>query len=65
MTEAEMRRKLALLQIEHRDLDHAIGALSEKEGAFHLQLARMKKRKLFLKDQIAILEDWLTSDIIA
>lgn len=65
MTEEEMRKRLAALRIEHRDLDAAINALSAADGSDHLQIARLKKRKLGLKDQIAIIEDYLTPDIIA
>ena len=60
-----MRRRLALLKTEHRDLDAAIYALSAADSQDQLQIARMKKRKLRLKDQIAMIEDYLTPDIIA
>jgi len=63
--ETEMRKRLAGLRIEHRDLDAAIGALSAVDSQDQLQIARLKKRKLKLKDQIAIFEDYLTPDIIA
>ncbi len=63
--EAEMRRRLALLRTEHRDLDAAIYALATADSRDQLQIARMKKRKLKLKDQIAAIEDFLTPDIIA
>lgn len=65
MTEEEMRKRLAALRIEHRDLDAAIDALSGANTGDQLQIARLKKRKLRLKDQIALLEDYLTPDIIA
>src|SRR5688500_5767303 len=65
VTEEEMRKRLAILRIEHRDLDAAIAALSAADSQDQLQLARLKKRKLRLKDQIAIIEDYLTPDIIA
>ncbi len=65
MTEDEMRKRLAMLQVEHRDLDIAISALVESGGPDQLQVARLKKRKLLLKDQIAHIEDYLTPDIIA
>lgn len=65
VTEEEMRRRLLQLQVEHRDLDAAIAALSEAGGQDQLQVARLKKRKLRLKDQIAMIEDYLTPDIIA
>lgn len=65
MTEEEMRKRLAALRSEHRDLDTAIAALAQSGGPDQLQVARLKKRKLKLKDQIAIIEDYLTPDIIA
>jgi hypothetical protein len=65
VTEEEMRKRLATLRIEHRDLDAAISALSGTDSHDQLQIARLKKRKLRLKDQIAIFEDYLTPDIIA
>jgi hypothetical protein len=65
VTEEEMRKRLAALRIEHRDLDAAISALSAVDNRDQLQIARLKKRKLRLKDQIAIFEDYLTPDIIA
>jgi hypothetical protein len=65
VTEDEMRKRLAVLKVEHRDLDAAISALSAAESQDQLQIARLKKRKLRLKDQIAIFEDYLTPDIIA
>lgn len=65
MTEDEMRKRLAALLVEHRDLDIAISALVESGGPDQLQVARLKKRKLRLKDQIAHIEDYLTPDIIA
>lgn len=65
VTEEEMRKRLAGLRIEHRDLDAAIAALSGAGGQDQLQIARLKKRKLKLRDQISIIEDYLTPDIIA
>lgn len=69
MNEGELRKKLELLRTEHRDLDAAIAALTEagERTGFvdQLQIARLKKRKLRLKDQIAIIEDELFPDIIA
>lgn len=65
MTEQEMRKRLAQLRIEHRDLDAAIAALGETGTGDQLQMARLKKRKLLLRDQIAMIEDYLTPDIIA
>ncbi len=65
MNEEEMRRRLEALRVEHRDLDAAIDALSAAGPADQLQIARLKKRKLRLKDQIALIEDYLIPDIIA
>ena len=53
------------LREEHRDLDAAIEALREAGQADQLQLQRLKKRKLLLRDKLARLEDQLTPDIIA
>lgn len=64
MTEDEMRKRLEVLRIEHRDLDAAIAALAGNPAA-QLQVARLKKRKLALKDQISRIEDALIPDIIA
>jgi hypothetical protein len=63
--EAELKARLSLLLQEHRDLDAAIAALAQAPGVDALQLARLKKRKLRLKDEIRILEDMLIPDIIA
>lgn len=60
-----MRQKLAQLRLEHHDLDVAINALLSSGGHDQLQLARMKRRKLMLKDQISMIEDYLIPDIIA
>jgi len=65
LSEEEMRKRLAALRIEHRDLDAAIAALTAAGSGDQLQIARLKKRKLRLRDQIAIVEDYLTPDIIA
>ena len=65
MGEEEIRKRLTALRIEHRDLDAAIAALSATEPSDQLRVARLKKRKLRLRDQMAILEDYLTPDIIA
>jgi hypothetical protein len=69
MNEQELRKRLELLKTEHRDLDAAIAALTEaaQQSGFadQLQVARLKKRKLRLKDQIAAIEDTLLPDIIA
>ncbi len=57
--------RLAWLRTEHRDLDAAIDSLERELASDQLQLARLKKRKLRLKDEIAKLEDALVPDIIA
>ena len=57
--------RLVRLRIEHRDLDAAIDALRTGTAPDQLQLARLKKRKLRLRDEIALLEDDLIPDIIA
>ena len=57
--------RLAHLKTEHRDLDAAIEALRASVAADQLQLARLKKRKLQIKDQIALIKDSAIPDIIA
>jgi len=61
----EISQRLELLRLEHRDLDAAIIALGEATIPDQLQLARMKKRKLRLRDEIAWCEDQMIPDIIA
>lgn len=63
--ERELREELARLQQEHRDLDAAISALQVSPGSDLLQVQRLKKRKLALRDRITFVEDQLTPDIIA
>jgi hypothetical protein len=63
--EHELREQLARLQQEHRDLDAAIAALQDAPGSDMLQVQRLKKRKLYLRDRITFIEDQLTPDIIA
>ena len=63
--ERELREQLARLQQEHRDLDAAIAALAMSPGSDLIQVQRLKKRKLALRDQIRRIEDQLTPDIIA
>ncbi|MBY8820961.1 YdcH family protein [Sphingomonas colocasiae] len=65
MEPEEIRARLATLRLEHRDLDSAIASLGETAAPDQLQLARLKKRKLRLKDEIALFEDQLIPDIIA
>lgn len=60
-----LKQRLAELKTEHRDLDIAIDALVSTGNYDHLQLQRLKKRKLILKDQIFRIEDILLPDIIA
>jgi hypothetical protein len=57
--------RLALVRSEHGDLDAAIAALIEQGAPDQLQLARLKKRKLRLKDEMTMLEGQLVPDIIA
>ena len=61
----ELEASLARLRQEHRDLDAAIEALNAAPGADILQVQRLKKRKLHLRDRIGFVEDQLTPDIIA
>jgi hypothetical protein len=63
--EHELRAQLARLQQEHRDLDAAIAALQQSPGSDIIQVQRLKKRKLQLRDRITFIEDQLTPDIIA
>ncbi len=65
MDENEIRKRLEMVRSEHRDLDAAIEALRATGTSDQLQLARLKKRKLALRDEIAALEDQLIPDIIA
>ncbi|KQN27994.1 MULTISPECIES: YdcH family protein [unclassified Sphingomonas] len=63
--EAQLRIRLDAMRIEHRDLDDAIAALTMLTVPDQLQIARLKKRKLRLRDEIAACEDILVPDIIA
>jgi hypothetical protein len=63
--ERALREELARLQQEHRDLDAAIAALALSPGSDLIQVQRLKKRKLVLRDMIRQVEDQLTPDIIA
>jgi hypothetical protein len=63
--DTELRELLARLQAEHRLLDSEIVALEGGAGADQLQIKRLKKRKLALKDRITAVEDQLLPDIIA
>lgn len=65
MDEDSILEKIAILSEEHRDLDGAITAV-QQSGTFDLlQVQRMKKRKLLLKDEIEKLQSMLVPDIIA
>ena len=65
MNDDGLNQQLQALRTEHRDMDAAIAALLEQSIPDQLQIARLKKRKLLLKDKIAVLEDQLIPDIIA
>jgi hypothetical protein len=60
-----LRAKLTALKTEHRDLDAVIARVAERAPYDQLQLQRLKKRKLLLKDQISKIESELLPDIIA
>ncbi len=64
-SQLEIQTRINLLRVEHGDMDSAIAALIAGGVKDQLQLARMKKRKLALKDQIIALESELIPDIIA
>jgi hypothetical protein len=60
-----LKKRIYELNLEHRDLDDVIAKLAEKPGQDQLQLQRLKKKKLLVKDQISHLERQLTPDISA
>ena len=62
---SDLKAQLARLRQEHRDLDVAIEALHNAPGVDLLQVQRLKKRKLQLRDRIIQVEDQITPDIIA
>ena len=64
-TDPEKQARLQHLRLEHRDLDAAIEALRATAAPDQLQIARLKKRKLRLRDEIALFEDQMIPDIIA
>ena len=64
-TEEVLQIELEVLKQEHRDLDEAVLALEERGIRDQLTIQRLKKKKLALKDKIAVIEDRLTPDIIA
>ena len=65
VTAEEMTRRLELLRVEHRDLDTAILALIGNTIPDQMAIARLKKRKLRLRDEMIWIEDQLVPDIIA
>lgn len=65
MDNEEIKIRIKELRVEHRDLDEAIIRMTESVYVDQLQLVRLKKRKLMLKDQIARLESKLIPDIEA
>ncbi len=65
INENQLQETLVQLRQEHRDLDNAINALEQSGHGDQLQLKRLKKKKLCLKDQISEIEDQLFPDIIA
>jgi hypothetical protein len=60
-----LKQRIYQLNVEHRDLDDVISRLSQSPAQDQLQLQRLKKRKLLIKDQITMLERQLTPDIPA
>jgi hypothetical protein len=62
---SEIARKLVELKVEHRDLDEVIARLARESGTDQLQMVRLKKRKLRIKDMIAYLESKLIPDLDA
>lgn len=65
MTDSELRERLEQLRIEHRDLDAAIEAIASSASPDQLRIARLKRQKLRLRDDIAAIEDRIVPDIIA
>ena len=65
MNPEDIAQRLELLRLEHRDLDAAIAVLEQQSVPDQLQIARMKKRKLRLRDEISWCEDQIIPDIIA
>ncbi len=60
-----LRIRIAKLRQEHQDLDAAVHAIEQGQRPDQIQIARLKKKKLILRDEIKQLEDQLTPDIIA
>jgi len=65
LDDVALRLRLAGLRVEHQDLDAAVSALQSKIMPDQIQIARLKQKKLILRDLIARIEDKLTPDIIA
>jgi hypothetical protein len=65
MDDLIIKDRLAVLRVEHRDLDASIEALLAAAHVDQLQIARLKRRKLAIKDEISALETRLIPDIIA
>ena len=61
----DLEAELSRLKQDHRDLDAAIDALEQNVAGDQLQIQRLKKRKLVLRDRISFVEDEITPDIIA
>jgi hypothetical protein len=60
-----LRLRLASMRVEHQDLDAAVAALETVPNPDQIRIARLKKKKLALRDEIVRIEDLLTPDIIA
>lgn len=65
MDEGELQARIVALTQEHRDLDIAIEAVRSAPGHDQIHLARLKKRKLMLRDELQVLHDLTVPDIIA
>jgi hypothetical protein len=65
MNDDDPRQVVELLKAEHRRLDEEIAALRDQGATDQLEIARLKKRKLLLKDEIQLLSDRIVPDIIA
>lgn len=63
--ENDLRARLAAMRVEHQDLDAAVEALEGRPQPDQIRIARLKKKKLALRDEIVRIEDQLTPDIIA
>tara|TARA_B100001540_G_scaffold316417_1_gene346200 strand:- start:657 stop:860 length:204 start_codon:yes stop_codon:yes gene_type:complete len=65
LDEEELKERLQAMMIEHRDLDDSIDALMAQSHVDRIQIQRLKKKKLLLKDEIIRIENQLIPDIIA